>query len=760
MIYVVTTRQELFENNEYQIISVEQSLALLNSLDIVGVDTETSGLSCHKDRLLSLQLGCYDFQVVIDCSTIDVRCYKDYLESNRLFLFHNAKFDLQWLFKYHIVPHNVYDLFLAEKLMWLGYPVKLSPDIWDKIQHPRYDYVPADPKKKGSKPSYVMFMNLKKLGEMYLGVELDKSIRGQIIYKGLVGEVINYAATDVKYLEKIRECQLKQLSKQGLLKAMEYENKAILPIAYMCYCGVKMDIERWKKKIARDKGTLDDIKDEMDRWLINNEPDSKYIKINKQGDLFDGFDSSPKVFINWNSQKQVLPIFKKYGVDTSKIDKDTKEDKDSLNAKVLGPQKSKCSLIPLYLRYKEMMKLRSTYGENVLEQIDKKTGRLYTNFNSLGTDTARISSGGKDKAVGIEYVNMLNMPADAETRACFIAETGNRWISIDYSGQETYILADISNDKAIIEDLTNGSGDIHSLTAYMSYPEIPRDTPIKEIKKKYHKLRNEAKRIEFAINYGGDANTISSNSGIPLEEAKKIYNSYMNGFKGIKKYQDFCRKDVMEKGFISLNPKVGYKAYIYDFSYLCKIRDKFSEPGFWDYYREMKIEAPDCDTVHRVKEYFRRKADSEKQSINYRIQHTGALCYKVSMINFFEYLRQNDLLFKVLITVTPYDEINCEAPEAIAENVATILYDIMVKSGAYFVKRVKLDADISRHKVCTKDLYLEGKKIFGASDIIATMGEDTLVNLNTEMSYLVSDLPVDFRDYLDDNGPLPTYWVH
>ena len=760
MIYVVTTRQELFENNEYQIISVEQSLALLNSLDIVGVDTETSGLSCHKDRLLSLQLGCYDFQVVIDCSTIDVRCYKDYLESNRLFLFHNAKFDLQWLFKYHIVPHNVYDLFLAEKLMWLGYPVKLSPDIWDKIQHPRYDYVPADPKKKGSKPSYVMFMNLKKLGEMYLGVELDKSIRGQIIYKGLVGEVINYAATDVKYLEKIRECQLKQLSKQGLLKAMEYENKAILPIAYMCYCGVKMDIERWKKKIARDKGTLDDIKDEMDRWLINNEPDSKYIKINKQGDLFDGFDSSPKVFINWNSQKQVLPIFKKYGVDTSKIDKDTKEDKDSLNAKVLGPQKSKCSLIPLYLRYKEMMKLCSTYGENVLEQIDKKTGRLYTNFNSLGTDTARISSGGKDKAVGIEYVNMLNMPADAETRACFIAETGNRWISIDYSGQETYILADISNDKAIIEDLTNGSGDIHSLTAYMSYPEIPRDTPIKEIKKKYHKLRNEAKRIEFAINYGGDAITISSNSGIPLEEAKKIYNSYMNGFKGIKKYQDFCRKDVMEKGFISLNPKVGYKAYIYDFSYLCKIRDKFSEPGFWDYYREMKIEAPDCDTVHRVKEYFRRKADSEKQSINYRIQHTGALCYKVSMINFFEYLRQNDLLFKVLITVTPYDEINCEAPEAIAENVATILYDIMVKSGAYFVKRVKLDADISRHKVCTKDLYLEGKKIFGASDIIATMGEDTLVNLNTEMSYLVSDLPVDFRDYLDDNGPLPTYWVH
>lgn len=61
-------------------------------------------------------------------------------------------------------------------------------------------------------------------------------------------------------------------------------------------------------------------------------------------------------------------------------------------------------------------------------------------------------------------------------------------------------MASIANDKAIIEELTYGSGDIHSLTAYISYPEIPRETPIKDIKKLYHHLRNEAKKIEFAIN--------------------------------------------------------------------------------------------------------------------------------------------------------------------------------------------------------------------------------------------------------------------
>ena len=114
--------------------------------------------------------------------------------------------------------------------------------------------------------------------------------------------------------------------------------------------------------------------------------------------------------------------------------------------------------------------------------------------------TLRITSGGKDKSNKVEYVNLLNLPADAETRACFVAEKGNKWISIDYSGQETYLMASIANDEAIIDELTNGSGDIHSLTAYMSYHEIPRDTPIKEIKSKYHNLRQEAKGIEFAIN--------------------------------------------------------------------------------------------------------------------------------------------------------------------------------------------------------------------------------------------------------------------
>lgn len=677
MIYLVTNQKELFKNEVYKIISVEESLKLLNTLTIVGLDTETEGLDPWTKGLKSIQLGNYEFQIVIDTTTISPLVYKEYLESDRLFIGWNLKFDLKFLFRQGIVPKRVWDGYLAERLMWLGYP----PGIHS--------------------------LSLKSAGENYLGIELDKSVRGKIIYAGLTEDVIVYSANDVKYLEKIMRLQYEELVKKGLEKAIIYENKFVLPLAYCEYCGIKLDVNKWKAKMQKDEERVKNALAKCNEWFIKNEPKSKYIFIDRQGDFFNGFNLEPQVTLNWNSAKQLIPIFKKYGVDVTTENKENGGTKDSIDAKSLKPQKDKCSLIPLYLEYKEAVKVTSTYGENFLKQVNPVSGRIHTNYQQMGADTTRLTSGGKDKAAKIEYINLLNLPANAETRACFVAEKGNKWISIDYSGQETYLMASIANDEAIIKELTEGSGDIHSLTAYMSYHEIPRDTPIKDIKKKYHNLRQEAKGIEFAINYGGDANTISKNKGIPIEEAKKIYNSYMSGFKGLKKYQDFRRKDWFNKGYILLNNLTGHKAYIYDYKELLEDKEWMASLD-WDYYREMKSCCPECDTVQRVRHFFRRKSASEKQSINYPIQATGSMCLRVAMVNFFEYLRTNNLLFKVYICVTPYDEINCEAPEDIANNVAKVLYDCMVKAGSYFCTKCKLDADIS----------------------------------------------------YDENGNLPTYWIH
>lgn len=692
MIYVVTRNRELFDNEAYKIIGVDESLSLLKPLKIVGLDTETSGLDCHKDNLLSLQLGCYDFQVVIDCLTIDIGLYKEYLESDRLFIGWNLKFDLKWLFTKEIIIQKVWDGFLMEKLLWNGYPIVLSPEEWYRIKEKRYTFVPKDPKKKGSKDSYRIFNNLKWAGENYLGIELDKSIRGQIIWRGLVGDVIVYAANDVKYLEQIREKQIELLKQKDLMRATEYENRFVIPLAYFEYCGVKIDREKWVQKMSKDQARLDSIKKELNEWLIKNEPNSKYIKIDRQGDLFLGFNTEPQVTLNWNSTVQVIPLFKKYGVDTSKLDKENGDDKDSIDAKILGPQKDKCSLIPIYLKYKEAVKVTSTYGENILKQIDEH-GRLYTNFNQCGADTFRLSSGGKDGQ--IKYINLQNLPADEDTRACFVSEEGNKFISIDFSGEESVLMASIANDKAMINELMHGEKDLHTLTAKLIFPYIPKDMPAKEVKKKFHKERSESKGYEFLLNYMGTAITMVQNYGIPIEKAKGIENAYMKGFYGLKRYQDESRKDWLRQGYILINPITGHKAYIYDYPALMKDK-KWMSTLDWGYYREMKKEDPNCETVQRVRHYFRRKADSDKQSGNYKIQGTGAIIFRVACVYMWNIIVQRGWFNKVKLCIPVHDEIDAEAPNDIAEEVAELLYQCMVKAGNFFSTNCRLDAEISR----------------------------------------------------------------
>lgn len=197
------------------------------------------------------------------------------------------------------------------------------------------------------------------------------------------------------------------------------------------------------------------------------------------------------------------------------------------------------------------------------------------------------------------------------------------------------------------------------------------------------------------IAYGGDYNTMMANFGLTKEDAINKYNKYMNGLLGVKKYQEFRRKDWLDKGYILMSPLTGYRANIYDYDSL--IADKeWMKTLDWDYYREMKKSNPECDTVQRVKHFFKRKASSEKQSINYPIQHSGAACAKIALVNFFTWIVNNGYFGKIKITIIPYDEVNCEAPKEIAEIVAKELYDCMINSGKIFCTRCKLDADISR----------------------------------------------------------------
>ena len=84
MIYLVSGQQQLFESNNYKIISLEESLELIKNWKIYQYDSETTGRDSHINEILFIQIGNIDgtIQLVIDATTIDITKYKDYLETN------------------------------------------------------------------------------------------------------------------------------------------------------------------------------------------------------------------------------------------------------------------------------------------------------------------------------------------------------------------------------------------------------------------------------------------------------------------------------------------------------------------------------------------------------------------------------------------------------------------------------------------------------------------------------------------------------
>lgn len=720
MIYLVSHNKSLFQTDKYVEATMEQAMSVLLPLKLCQLDSETKGLDCHTKALLTIQLGNRDNQVVIDWTTLtpkEKRIVKNYLESDRLFLGWNLIFDLTFLYVQGIYPKHIWDGMIVEQLLYLGYPASMREK------------------------------SLRAAAWNYLNINIDKTVRGKIINDGLTTEVVIYAAGDVTYIEDIKEKQDIEVEKQGMKLAVELECEFVKSLAYFKYCGVHLDVTKWKAKMAKDQAKLNKAISELNAWVVAwdkenphsgydiqypelkypkyssdypaevkrlikdgykrfpqedlQTPDGKvdaykkviknqFTRIDTQGDLFTGFDTEPKCVINWSSQKQVIPLFELLGINVETFDKKTKQKKKSIEANVLKPQKNDFPIIPIFLEYQEAAKVVSTYGQNWLNAINPKTGRIHADFHSIGTDTARVSSGG-----GIWKLNMQNLPHDPETRACFTSEEGNAWLSADYQSQESRIIASVSKDEKMIDLFEHGCGDVHSLVAYMSYPNIiPRDTKIEDIKKLYHNWRQKAKSIEFAINYGGDYNTISKNDGIPVEEAKEIYDNFMEGFPGIKRYQDYCRMAVMRDGYILLNPLTGHRAHIYDAEELKETHNKMQEPGFWEYYQNVRKHNPQDEIVQEVRHYMQRKAASEKQSINYRIQNRGAMCFKLSSIKLFNWIVDHKLIDKVKMCVPAHDEFNLECPVAIKEQVGKVLIDCMIAGGKPFCPNVFLGADI------------------------------------------------------------------
>ena len=83
-------------------------------------------------------------------------------------------------------------------------------------------------------------------------------------------------------------------------------------------------------------------------------------------------------------------------------------------------------------------------------------------------------------------MQILLFHLNPETRACFVSEYGNSLIDCDYSGQETVVLANLSQDRGMIEFFQTGFGDQHSFVASKMFAEL-ENLSVDEIKNKQSK---------------------------------------------------------------------------------------------------------------------------------------------------------------------------------------------------------------------------------------------------------------------------------
>lgn len=667
MIYLVSKNLNLFNTDLYTKLSVNEALQMLNTWNIIQFDIETSGRDPHICSLLCAQFGnkSVDTQIVVDCLSYNITLFKNILET-KLLVGHNLKFDIQFLYNYSIIPTYVWDTMIVEQVLYLGYNRKF------------------------------FHFGLKDVALRRLGIDIDKSVRGEIIWRGLDPIVISYASGDVRYLEDIKESQEQDIIEKDCKIAVDIENNFVRVIAYLEWCGIKLDEEKWLAKMAEDQTRLKHSLTALNEWVENyslSHPCRQFVSVNMQGDLFTGFDKSVKCIINWASSKQVIPFFQLLGFNTTIEDNKTGETKDSVLEKVLSSQKGIADdFLQLYLDYKETFKECSTYGINYLNSINPKTGRIHTTFWQLGADSSRMSCGSKSENTDLaaykglpssacKYVQIQNLPATEVTRSAFVSEKGNLFTSCDFSALESRLGADIYNEPEMLEEFLHRSGDMHSLCAYLVFKdEIPRNINISDIKDKFPKLRKKIKPIEFSQQFGGGVKAVASSLGISISEAAKFVKAYADGFKGIAKYKACGSNFVRTHGYITICVHTGLKLYWEDWPKWREIEDMSKEERMY------------VLTKKELDEHDRAGAKWDRLALNSVTQGTGAEIIKLSTILFFDYIIKHSLFNIVKLCNMVHDEICIEYPEHMPE-IADILKQAMEKAASQLCKKLPIPAE-------------------------------------------------------------------
>ena len=337
---------------------------------------------------------------------------------------------------------------------------------------------------------------------------------------------------------------------------------------------------------------------------------------------------------NIGSPKQLGEIL----FDKMKLDpkaKKTKTGQYMTGEEVLSKLESQHEIARKILDFRELQKLKSTYVDALPLLISKRTGRVHTSFNQAVTSTGRLSS----TSPNLQNIP-IRTPRGREIRKAFIPKNDDFVIlSADYSQIELRIMAAFAKDESMIEAFNQGR-DIHATTAAKVFNvSLDEVTP---------EMRRKAKTVNFGIIYGVSAFGLAEQIGVSRTEAKELIDSYWREFPSIKKYMNDAVINARDNQYVETI--MGRRRYLRDIN-----SQNMVERGF-----------------------------AERNAVNAPIQGSAADMIKVAMIKINDYIKENKLQSRIILTV--HDELVFDAHKSEVELLKQKVHELMITAIDFPVK--------------------------------------------------------------------------
>jgi DNA polymerase-1 len=426
----------------------------------------------------------------------------------------------------------------------------------------------------------------------------DAASSGQLDLDGTSLSDAQVAGRDALAVHHLAEPIVASLDAQGMAELYRtVENPLVLVLAKMEHVGVGVDVaelEALNKRLADEVASLGVTLREVA-----------------------GRDE-----LNLNSPKQLREVlYDERGLTPGKKTK-TGYSTDAATLEKIKDQWPEF-LEPL-LRYREVEKLRSTYGEGLLAEV-AADGRIHATFNQTVARTGRLSS---------DRPNLHNIPVRSDEgrhfRTSFVPADGTTLLVADYNQIELRCIAHLAADPGLVGAFTSGQ-DIHNTTAARVFSVDPADVTLEQ--------RSKAKMVSYGLAYGMEAFGLGQRLNIATDEAAVILDAYFEAFPNVKSYMDGTVLEARERGY--------------------------TETLFG---RRRPI--PEL-----MNSNYRVRQAGERQAMNAGIQGLAADIFKVAVVRIDEALVRGEFESRLILQV--HDEVLVEVPPSERDEVGPLVIDIM-----------------------------------------------------------------------------------